>query len=748
MTADQTTRHTTATHRNLCTLPIALLLVLALPVLTACGEPPWNNPNPLVQDDLQTYQSMMAPAPPKHLDPALSYATDESLFIMQIYEPPMDYHFLKRPYELIPGALASAPEVTFLNADGQPVEESDPAVAFTRYTLRLREDLHFQPHPAFALDDAGQSLYLFDNVADGARFKQIPDFPVTGARPVHANDYAYAIRRLADPKNASPMLGFMSQYIVGMKAFSEQVAGLPRDAWLNLDDIPLTGLEVVDERTLNITIKGLYPQFVYWLAMPFFSPIAPEVDRFYHNPGFADRNLTLDWWPVGSGPFMMVKNDPNSEIVLERNPNYRADYFPTEGAPGDLEAGNLVDAGKRLPLIDRAVFRLEKSGLSLWTKFMQGYYDRSGEVHSNTTGVFDQAFVVRPDGVEMSPELADHRITMSPDVKPGLYYYGFNMRDPIVGGYTEEKRKLRQALQIAFQTEEYLNVFYKGNGIAAHNLIPPGIPGNLEGEAGMNPYVYDWVDGEPRRKSLDYARQLLAEAGYPNGRDASTGEPLKIFIDVQSQAIDNTSMNWIDRVFAEIGVQVEFRPADFNRTREKLLTGNTQIYSHGWLADYPDPENFLFLLHGPESPLECDCDGANNSNYASEEYDALFRQMRVLPPGPERDALVAQMVELYRRDAVWLYAFYPKEIYLNNSWVYNNKRHGISKSTLKYTRVDEAEREKMQALWNQPITWPLYATLLLFVSLLLPGIVAYRRRQNATVRHAISRHTLSRHIGG
>ena len=247
--------------------------------------------------------------------------------------------------------------------------------------------------------------------------------------------------------------------------------------------------------------------------------------------------------------------------------------------------------------------------------------------------------------------------------------------------------------------------------------------------------MYDWVDGEPRRKSIEYARQLLAEAGYPNGRDARTGEPLKIFIDVQSQAISNTSMNWIDRVFSDIGVQVEFRPADFNRTREKLLTGNTQIYSHGWLADYPDPENFLFLLHGPESPLECACDGANNSNYASEEYDELFRKMRVLPAGPERDALVARMVELYRRDAVWLYAFFPKEIYLNNSWVHNNKRHGISKATLKYTRVDEEERARMQSLWNQPVTWPLYAAVLLLASLLLPGIVAYRRRQNATARH-------------
>jgi ABC-type oligopeptide transport system substrate-binding subunit len=306
----------------------------------------------------------------------------------------------------------------------------------------------------------------------------------------------------------------------------------------------------------------------------------------------------------------------------------------------------------------------------------------------------------------------------------------------VVGGYTEDKRKLRQALQIAFNTEEYLNIFYKGNGIPSQSVIPPGIPGFLEGEAGMNPYVYDWVDGEPRRKSLDYARQLLAEAGYPNGRDARTGEPLKIFIDVQSQAISNTTMNWMDRAFGEIGVQVEYRPADWNRTREKLLTGNTQIFSHGWLADYPDPENFLFLLYGPESPLDCKCDGANNSNYASEAYDAAFRKIRMLPPGPERDELVAAAVELYRRDAVWLFAYYPKDIYLNNSWVYNNKRHGVSKASLMYTRIDAQERARKQVEWNQPITWPLYAGALLLLSLLLPGVIAYRRRQKATARVA------------
>ena len=711
----------------------ALVLLLACG-LSACGGPPWNNPNPPAPEGLLTYQSVMSPAPPKHLDPAISYATDESLYIMQIYEPPMGYHFLKRPYELQPAALAGFPEVTFLDEEGNQVADGSPDLAYTRYTLTLRDTLHYQPHPAFAVDEQGQPLYLFATAAQGAKYKSVPDFPQQGDRPVHANDYAYAIKRLADPLNGSPMLGFMAQYIVGMKAFSEQLAQVPRKRWLNLDDYTMEGLDVRDARTLDITIQGRYPQFIYWLAMHFFSPIAPEVDRFYHNPGFADRNMTLDWWPVGSGPFMMVKNDPNSEIVLERNPNYREDFFPSEGAPGDAAAGALQDAGKRIPFIDRAVFRLEKEVLPLWTKFLQGYYDRSGEVHGNTNRVFDQAFVVGPDGVEMSGDLRDHNITMSPDVKPGIYYYGFNMRDPVVGGYTPEKRKLRQALQIAFRTEEYINIFSKGNGIAAHNIIPPGIPGHKKGKAGMNPYVYDWVDGEARRKSLDYARQLLVEAGYPNGRDARTGEPLKIFLDVQSQAIGNTQMNWIDRAFSDIGVQVEFRPADWNRTREKLLTGNTQIYSHGWLADYPDPENFLFLLYGPESPLLCECDGSNNSNFESAEYDELFRRMRVLPPGPERAELVARMVEIFRREAAWLFAYFPKDTYLNNSWVYNTKRHGISKATLKYLRIDDQQRREKQTEWNQPVTWPLYAGGLLVVAMVLPGVTAYRRRQNATAR--------------
>jgi len=712
----------------------AMQMFAALVLLSACGEGAWNNPNPPQTGDETVYYSVIFAHPPKHLDPALSYASDESLFIQQIYHPPLGYHFLKRPYELIPLGLSSMPDIEFLGPDKQPLPKGDPAIAYTRYTLDLREDQRFQPHPAFATNAAGEPLYLFDSAEAAEDFATVMDFPEMSSRSVRAEDYIYGIKRLGDPKLASPMLGFMGSRIVGLGDFSKRLSDLPRDGWLDLSQFEVEGLERLGDYRFSILINGVYPQFKYWMAMPFLSPVAREVDRFYHNPGFKEKNMTLDWWPVGSGPFMMVKNDPNSEIVLERNPNYYEDYYPSEGAPGDREAGHLADAGKRLPFIDRAHFRLEREVLPLWTKFLQGYYDRSGEVHANTAGYFDQAFVVGPEGLSLTEELRSHNLSISQDVKPSLYYYGFNMRDPVVGGYTEDRRKLRRALSIAFDVEEYGNIFYKGNIIAAQSPIPPGIPGAKKGEEGINPYLYDWVDGEPRRKSIEHAKQLMAEAGYPNGRNAETGEPLRIYIDVQSQAVSNTSMRWMSRTLGRLGVQVEFRPADWNRTREKYLTGNTQIYSHGWLADYPDPENFLFLMYGPESPLVCNCDGANNSNYENPEFDRKFEQMRVLDPGPERAALVAELVEMWRRDAVWMQAFHPLEYYLNNEWVYNTKRHGISKGTLKYIRLDTDTRARRQAEWNQPVVWPLVAVGGSVVALVFPGVVAYRRRQRARIK--------------
>lgn len=729
---------TTGIDNNFFKASATLWLFCALlPWLFACSDSRLNNPHPPRQEGLSVYYSAFA-TPPKHLDPALSYATDESLLIDQIYEPPLGYHFLKRPYQLTPVAAKAMPEVAYLDADMQPVAVDGGAVAYTRYTFSLRTDLRYQPHPAFAKTADNKPLYLFDSPHQSSAFKALKDFSETGSRGAVANDFIYQIKRLADPGNKSPMLSFMSRYIVGMKDFGKRLATLERNGWLDLNDYPLEGLQQIDDHSYSILVYGLYPQFVYWQAMHFFAPVPPEVDRFYQNPGFRQKNLTLDWHPVGTGAYMMTKNDPNSEIILERNPNFHVEYYPSEGSGDDRQMGFLDDAGKQVPFIDKAIYRLEKESLPRWTKFLQGYYDSSGDNHSNTNGVFDQAFVVGPEGLELTPELAEHQLTIAEDLKPSIYYYGFNMRDPTLGGYTEKARKLRRALSLAYNQEDFINIFYKGNALPAQSPLPPGISGHLEGPEGINPYVYDWLEGEPKRKPIEYAQQLIAEAGYPNGRDAETGEPLKIFIDVQSQAIGNSQMDWLRRQMQEIGVQVEFRPADWNRTREKLLTGNSQIFSAGWLADYPDPENFLFLFFSPESPLVCQCDGANNSNYENPEFDRLFVKMRSMQSGPERDAVIARLVDMVRRDAVWMSSFHPREVFLNNPWVYNTKRSGISRRTLQYVRLDPSLREEKQIAWNRAVIWPLVGGLLLFIALLLPALRAYRRRQSTTVTQAIA----------
>lgn len=700
-------------------------------LLCACSDI-WNSPHPPDQGEDIIYQSNFQ-LPPKHLDPVISYSLDESVFLAQIYEPPLGYHFLKRPYELEPVLLENMPKVIYLDNAGQPVPENSSKIAFTEYCFTVKPGVLFQPHPAFLINENGDYLNFFTSSSDGTRFKTITDFSDTATRELTASDFLYAIKRMADPANSSPMIGFMSQHIVGMSELTEEIRNLKeRPSWLDLRQLPMSGLKQQGRYEYSITINGIYPQFIYWQAMYFFAPMPWEAERFYKNPGFAEKNLTLDWYPVGTGPFMMTENNPNQRIVLEKNPNFRDDFYPTEGATGDKEAGDLADAGKKLPMIDKAVFSLDKESLPMWGKFLQGYYDRSGESHGNVIQNFDQALVVGPQGFELSKEMADKNIRLTEEIKPSVFYYGFNMLDPVVGGYGEQQQKLRQAIAIAWNMEESIDIFQNGAGLPYMGPIPPGIDGSEEGERAINTHTHNWSNGKAIRKPIDEARKLLAEAGYPGGRDANTGKPLKLYFDVQGRS--NSLEDWQKRQLEKLGIQLEFRATDWNRYREKMRDGNHQLFEFGWLADYPDPENFLYLLYGPESPLKCDCDGNNVANYDNPEYNRLFETMRTMQPGPERTKVIARMLDILRIDAPWFTGYYKKEFFLNNQWVHNNKRHGISSAVLKYVRIDPELRKQKQQEWNQPKLLPLAASITLSILLILAAIIAYQKRQKAVIK--------------
>jgi oligopeptide transport system substrate-binding protein len=690
------------------------LLILLL-FLGGCGDV-WNDPYPAQERGRNILYSSFAERP-KHLDPVQSYTEDEARFTQQVYEPPLQYHYLKRPYEL---AALSALEV--------PKPQILEGGRFTVYEIRIRPGIRYQPHPGFIESNHRLERKKVEGL------KSPYDLPL-GTRELVADDFIYQIKRLAHPRLHSPIFGLMAEYIVGMAQFAEQLKKADREGWLDLREHELKGVERVDAHTFRVTLNGSYPQFAYWLAMPFFAPVPWEAERFFAQPGMEAKNFTLDWWPVGTGPYMLTENNPNARMVLERNPNFRGEPYPAEGEPGDAEL--LRDAGKTMPFIDRVVYSREKESIPYWNKFLQGYYD----VSAIGSDVFDQAVRVSIEGdAGVSPEMEEKGIKLSTSVATSTGYVAFNWDDGVVGGQkggesAERARKLRQAISIAFDVEEQISIFANGRGIAAQGPIAPGIFGYVEGREGINPVVYDWVEGKPKRKSIETARRLLAEAGYPDGRDAKTGQPLVLYLDTVARGPgDKAVFDWYRQQFERLSIQLEVRTTDWNRFQEKIRKGTTQLFRLGWNADYPDPENFLFLLYGPQSRARTQ--GENAANYANPEYDALFEKMKSMVNGPERQRIIDRMVEIARRDAPWIWGIHPKDYSLRHAWLANDKPNNMARNSIKYLRLDVEKRAAMREQWNQPDLWPLVLVITFLIASAVPAVITYRRRERMAARPA------------
>jgi len=727
-------------------IPLFALLACGL---AGCGQI-WNDPYPAKDRGKNILYSFFVERP-KHLDPAQSYTSDEYDIIQQIYEPPLQYHYLKRPYELIPAAATEVPKARFFDEHDHALPADADRVAYSEYDIHIRPGILYQPHPAFARDEKNRPLYLELAETEIRSKFSLSDFPRSGTRELTAEDYVYEIKRLAHPRLVSPIYGHMSEYIVGLRDLGER---LKRDngtlmaehqkrygasnrayPWIDLRRYDLSGVKALDRYTYRVRIKGKYPQFLYWLAMPFFAPIPWEADRFYSQPGMNEgRNLTLDWYPVGTGPYFLAENDPSARMVLRVNPNFRGELYPSEGEPGDLEAGLLADAGKRVPFVERIVLSREKESVPLWNKFLQGYYDSAGIGSDN----FDQAVRVNVEGgAALTQEMEERGIRLHTSIAPSTFYMAFNYNDPVVGGKDEKSRdrarKLRQAVSIAIDWEEYISIFANGRGIPGMGPLPPGIFGYRGDAQGTNPVVYDWVDGKAKRKPIEAARRLLAEAGYPDGREANTGQPLVLYLDTTDRGPDDAArLNWYRKQFSKLDIQLEIRSTDWNRFQEKIRSGNTQMFFLGWNADYPDPENFMFLLYGPNGSQ----DGENKARYENPSFDRLFEQMKNMESGPRRQALIDQMVKIVREDAPWVWGFHPKDYVLSHAWVSAGKPNKMARNTLKYVRIDPELREQMREEWNRPILWPLGLILAVLLLGSTPAYLSYRRRERMAAKPA------------
>ena len=692
----------------------------------------------------------------KHLDPALAYVANELDILNQIYETLVQYHFLKRPYVLEPLTATAVPRAQLYDTAGQLLPDDAPAedIAKAVYTIHIRPGIRYQDHPSFARSPDGHYRWFLQ---PGEQFPPIEhpnELPEHGSRELRADDYVYQLKRLASPLLECPIFPLLRTYIEGFEEFHEQLtqevnrvrqerrqsSGVlynqeaderTSPIYLDLRKYDLPGVQVIDDHTLRISLTRKYPQFVYWLAMPFFAPMPWEAERFYTQSAAVEQNITLNRFPVGTGAYTLAVNQSSYRMILRRNPNFHEETYPEEGGPQDAADGLLADRGKRLPFVDELVYVLEKEPISEWNKFLQGYYDRAA-INPDS---FDQ--VVQFDlsgGLDLSDGLRERNFRLLSAVHPSTRYYAFNMLDNVVGGYDAARRKLRQALSIALNQEEYIQIFSNGQGIPAQGPLPPGIFGYAEGQPGMNPAVYEWdpQPGQQQRKSIAQAKRLLTEAGYPEGRDAS-GKQLVLFFDTVAQGPSaKATLDWLRKQFAPLGIQLQVRATDFNRFQEKVRTGNFQIIRWGWHADYPDPENFFFLLYGPNGQAQYQ--GENHANYTNPRFDALFRTMENMHNSPERLTLIREMVAIIQEDAPWIWGMHPVAYGLYPAWYQNAKPMQFGNNSLKYRRLDAQLREKRRAAWNQPLTTPVWIIIGLFILTTLPATLTILRRERGMPR--------------
>jgi ABC-type transport system substrate-binding protein len=664
-----------------------VLALVAGVAVVACGNDPYPG-----QDDERKVLYLAFSEPPKTLDPQVAYATTDHVVTGAVYDNLLEYHLLERPYRLLPG-LARAVPVPEPRDGGHVV-----------YRFELRDDVEFADDPCFAIGGAGRTT-----------------------RQVTAGDVAFALMRIADPHVDSPV-GSTFAHVVDFPAFTERLTAArkadPAFAARRIDEQyraagGIAGVRAVDATTLELELDEAYPQILFWFAMEFTSPVPWEAIVAYD--GKDGRDLFTEH-PVGTGPFRLAVYDKRSRMVLERSarwygarhPEWQAPaaVYPSSGEPGDAERGLLDPAyvGKALPFLDRIELRLDKEDVPSFTKFLQGYYDESGIIEES----FDR--VVKAGS--LSADMAALGMQLKKTVVPSVFYLGFNMEDPVVGAAAGERgRKLRQAMSLVVDSREFTRVFQNGRGIPAESPIPPGLFGYDPSYA--NPF---------RQVDVERARRLLAEAGYPNGVDPATGRPLHLTFDTgDTSARSRLRFQFFCDAWTRLGLEVDIAATTYNQFQDKVRRGAYQLFMWGWVADYPDPENFLFLLWSEMARSKAG--GPNTANFANPDYDRLFLAMRELPDGDRRIAVIREMRALLERERPWIELFHQESYALVHGWMHNLKPLGMSFSTFKYQDVDVPMRRARRAEWNQPVYWPLAVLAALALAIAVSVVRTMRRRR-------------------
>lgn len=474
----------------------------------------------------------------------------------------------------------------------------------------------------------------------------------TQERRITAQDVVFSLLRLADARLHSSGYWLVRGKLKGLDQFRE-LTSKTKKGDLSPYDIPVPGITAENENTFVIRLTAPDPRFLYALALPYCSVVSRKAVVYYGDQ-FADQ-------PLGSGPFRLAEWNKDYRLRMTRNPEFRKEYLPT--------AEVAADRVRPLPLSDEIDCYLVKQPLASWLMFLQGELDFFALEGEHFEAVVNEDRQVAPTLLKRGI-----RLLQAPAMETN--YIGFNFADPILGN----NENLRKAISLAF--DKHARVLHSGGRFTpAYGPVPPGVDGAIRD--GTGPY------GE---LALEKAKAFLRLAGYPDGIDPATGQPLELSFDQPgSDTVYRQTAELMVADMQKIGIRI--LPGLNTRPRflQKLSAGQMQLFRFSWTADYPDAENFLQLFYGPNGG------SCNRALYSDPEYDRMFREIISMPDSPERTAKYETMSRYLMQKCPWIFETHTMTFLLVHSWMTNYIPHDFAFNRWKYFSVDGERRNEVRA---------------------------------------------------
>ncbi|MCI5073319.1 ABC transporter substrate-binding protein [bacterium] len=505
------------------------------------------------------------------------------------------------------------------------------------YTIKLRKDVYFQKDPAFGQGEAQSQ------------------------RKFNAHDVVYTYTRFADPHLKHTSWWILQDQIEGLDEAHEKMKTMTPP--IDYKKIKVAGLTALDDRTVQIKLKRKNKQFLYLLAMPNTGIVAHEVVNQYKED-FINH-------PVGTGPFVLKNWVRNQKFEFVKNPTYRNVFYPKYGEPTDEAQGLLKTANQKLPLVDELVFWVYTERQPMWLNFRKGKLDFSV--------ISKDAYqsVVNKDG-SLKQEYVDKNMVLKTGDNLDIVMKVFNMADPVIG----KNKPLRKAISASMNREEKIDLFYNGRAYVSHGPIPNGLEG------------YDPDLKDPNGYNVENAKKWFKEAQALHKKNHGTENIPPLLQDITARSFSRQMAEAMDYELKEIGYSSTTRVGTWPQFSERMKKSQGQFYPYAWNADYPDPENFLQLLYGGNK-----APGPNSANFENAEYDKLYLEMKNMPDGQERNAIIGKMVKIIHEECPWVFFIHRKRGMLAQGWLKNYKAHAMNTAPMKYLDIDlEAKNKTLSTL--------------------------------------------------